>query len=161
MKRRPVKRAGPTWAEKRARFAQEFVRDLNATQAAIRAGYSQRTAKQQGSRLLTYADVQAAVQTARAEIAKATELSAVWVLENLKIIAVRSMQAEAVFNDEGEPTGEYTFEGNVANRSLELIGKHLGMFTERVEIDDLRSRDESELQARSDEIDRELTGRTH
>ncbi len=55
---------------KQERFVQEFMIDSNATQAAVRAGYSDHTAKQQGSRLLTNADVQAAIaeaQEARAE----------------------------------------------------------------------------------------------
>ena len=39
-------------------FAKEYLVDRNATQAAVRAGYSEHTAKQQGSRLLTYVDVQ-------------------------------------------------------------------------------------------------------
>jgi phage terminase small subunit len=43
---------------KRQVFAKEYLADQNAKQAAIRAGYSERTAKQQGSRLLTYVDVQ-------------------------------------------------------------------------------------------------------
>lgn len=46
---------------KRQTFAREFVVDRNATKAAERAGYSVRTAKQQGSRLLTYVDVQSEV----------------------------------------------------------------------------------------------------
>lgn len=47
-----------------ARFVAEYIIDLNATQAAIRAGYSERTAKSQGQRLLTNADIQAAVADA-------------------------------------------------------------------------------------------------
>lgn len=47
---------------KQAAFVREYLIDRNATQAAIRAGYSADTAKQQGSRLLTYADVQRAVE---------------------------------------------------------------------------------------------------
>lgn len=49
---------------KQERFVAEYLIDLNATQAAIHAGYSERTAKQQGSRLLTNADVSAAVEEA-------------------------------------------------------------------------------------------------
>ena len=44
------------------RFVDEHLKDLNATHAVIRAGYSARMAKQQGGRLLTHADVAAAVQ---------------------------------------------------------------------------------------------------
>lgn len=46
-------------SEKQLAFASEYIIDFNATQAAIRAGYSERTAKQQGSRLLTNVDLQA------------------------------------------------------------------------------------------------------
>jgi phage terminase small subunit len=56
---------------KRQSFAREFVVDRNATKAAERAGYSVRTAKQQGSRLLTYVDVQdeiAALERAQREV---------------------------------------------------------------------------------------------
>jgi len=48
-------------ADRRARFAEEYVVDFNATQAAVRSGYSKHTAKQQGSRLLSKADIQARV----------------------------------------------------------------------------------------------------
>jgi phage terminase small subunit len=50
-----------TSTSKRQVFAKEYLVDRNATQAAVRAGYSERTAKQQGSRLLTFVDVQAEV----------------------------------------------------------------------------------------------------
>ena len=42
---------------KQERFIQEYLVDYNATHAAIRAGYAEHTAKQQGSRLLTHVDV--------------------------------------------------------------------------------------------------------
>ena len=57
-------------SDKQARFVEEYLVDLNATQAAIRAGYSEDTARQQGSRLLTDADIAdavAAAMTARSE----------------------------------------------------------------------------------------------
>jgi phage terminase small subunit len=46
---------------KRRRFVEEYRLDWNATQAAIRAGYSPKTAMQQGSRLLSFVEVQAAL----------------------------------------------------------------------------------------------------
>ncbi len=58
-------------ADRRARFAQEYCVDFNATQAAIRAGYSEATAKQQGSRLLTYADVLRQIDSINAAAAAA------------------------------------------------------------------------------------------
>lgn len=61
-------------AAKRERFAREYVVDMNATQAAIRSGYSPKTAKAQGSRLLTYADVRKVVADLKAQIAAKYEI---------------------------------------------------------------------------------------
>ena len=51
-----------------------------------------------------------------------------WVLEQLGEIAAKAKQDIPVLNAKGEPTGEYTFQGMVAVRAIELIGKDLGMF---------------------------------
>lgn len=61
-------------------FVREYLMDLNATQAAIRAGYSERTAEQQGSRLLKNVEVAAAITAAQAERAERTEIAADQVL---------------------------------------------------------------------------------
>lgn len=72
---------------KQERFCEEYLVDLNATQAAIRAGYSEKTAKSQGSRLLTKADVSARVGELKAERAKRTEITADRVLRELARVA--------------------------------------------------------------------------
>ena len=54
--------------DKQERFVQEYLLDYNATQAAIRTGYSEKTAKQQGSRLLTNVDVATAVAELKKEL---------------------------------------------------------------------------------------------
>lgn len=64
-------------------FAKEYLVDLNATQAAIRAGYSPKTAMQQGQRLLTRKDVQAAIQKEMARRSKRTQITADRVLDEL------------------------------------------------------------------------------
>ena len=56
-----------------------------------------------------------------------------WVLKRLVALNDRCMQAAPVLDNKGMSTGEWKFESNAANRSLELIGKHLGMFIEKVE----------------------------
>ena len=56
-----------------------------------------------------------------------------WVLAKLKDNYERASQAVPVTDREGEPIGEFKYEGSVANRALELIGKELGMFIERTE----------------------------
>lgn len=76
-----------TLTPKRERFVQEYLIDLNATQAAIRAGYSRRTAEQQGSRLLRYAQVAAAVRAGRQAQAARLQMTADEVLEELAVIA--------------------------------------------------------------------------
>ena len=60
---------------KQQRFVDEYLVDLNATQAAIRAGYSKKTAKEQAARLLTKANVQAELQKRRKKIEKKLEIS--------------------------------------------------------------------------------------
>ena len=62
---------------KRQRFVEEYVVDGNATAAARRAGYSARTAKQQGSRLLTFVDVAMAVAELQQEVSAQLEQMAI------------------------------------------------------------------------------------
>lgn len=69
------------------RFCLEFVKDNNATQAAIRAGYSKGAARQQGSRLLTNASIQARVAELQLEVAQRAEVDADWVVRELVKIA--------------------------------------------------------------------------
>jgi phage terminase small subunit len=120
---------------KQARFVAEYLKDLNAKQAAIRAGYSEKTAEVQGCRLLRNVQVAQAVEAGRAkQLAKAelaADVSKTWVLSRLKENAERAMQAVPVTDRDGKENGEYTWNPNAANRSLELIGKELGMFTDK------------------------------
>lgn len=116
------------------RFVEEYLVDLNATAAAIRAGYSAKTAQEQGSRLLSNVMVQAAIQAARQAQSKRTEITQDYVLTRLRENLERAMQAEPVVDREGNATGEYTYQGSVANRACELLGKHLGMFADKHEI---------------------------
>lgn len=72
---------------KQERFVKEYLVDLNATQAARRAGYSARTAKQQGARLLTHVDVAAAVERGKKKDAEAATMSRERALELLTQVA--------------------------------------------------------------------------
>lgn len=78
----PMSRTGRL-TDKQAMFVAEYLIDLNATQAAIRAGYSKHTAMQQGARLLLNVEVAAAIQAAMDARAKRTEIDADWVLKRL------------------------------------------------------------------------------
>jgi phage terminase small subunit len=125
---------------KQQRFVAEYAVDLNATQAAIRAGYSPHTAKQQGSRLLTDVDVAAALvniqQQAVAKVAELVEervIDTAWVLARSVEIVERCMQAVPVRDREGNETGEWEFDASGANKALDRIAKHTGGFTEKHE----------------------------
>lgn len=124
---------------KQERFAREYLLDLNATQAAIRAGYSPKTAYSMGQRLLKNVEVQKAVQSAMDERSKRTEVNADYVLTNLLEIVERCMQrapvlhkGEQVVDEEGNSV--WCFDGKNAIRALELLGKHKGMWTDKVEM---------------------------
>jgi hypothetical protein len=60
-------------------------------------------------------------------------LDRAWVLSMLTENAKRSMQVEPVRDREGNPIGQYTYQGAVANKALELLGKELGMFQPKPE----------------------------
>ena len=60
-------------------------------------------------------------------------LTKAWIIARLRENAERALQAIPVLKN-GEPTGEYAYEGAVANRALELLGKELGMFIDRKEL---------------------------
>lgn len=103
---------------KARRFVAEYSVDRNATQAAIRAGYSRRTAGQQGNRLLRNVQIRKALQAAEKKAADRAEVSAAYVLASLKIEAQR--------------TGKGASHG-ARVRALELLGRHVNLFPERHE----------------------------
>lgn len=126
---------------KQQRFVQEYLVDLNAAAAARRTGYCVRTsaeAAKAGWRLLQHEAVREAVREAMLERQKRTELSADYVLSNLREIVERSMQRAPVLTRRGEQLTDaqgrhvWRFDGRTASRALELLGRHLGMFAERV-----------------------------
>ncbi len=124
----------PALTPKQRRFIEEYAVDLNATQAAIRAGYSENSAKQIGHENLTKPDLVEAIAEHVAELSKQTGITAESVLTRLDEVADRCMQAEPVFDREGHETGEYTFQHAGANRALELLGKHLALFTDNLRL---------------------------
>lgn len=81
-------------------FVAEYLIDLNATQAAIRAGYSKKTAYSQGQRLLKYAEVQDAIVKAQATRSMKTGIDAAWVLTRLTQEATADLAD--IIGDSGE-----------------------------------------------------------
>ncbi|WP_114381789.1 terminase small subunit [Paenibacillus prosopidis] len=119
--------------DKKKLFADHYLVLLNATEAAVKAGYSEKTAYSQGSRLLKDVEVHAYIEEKQQVRAEKLSVDADWVLKRLMEISDRCMTAEPVieFNPDTrqmEESGEYKFDSTGANRATELIGKHLGMF---------------------------------
>jgi phage terminase small subunit len=93
-----------------------------------------KTIDENASRLANDSKVKARLRELTEEFKNRNMLTVEWVLNNLKEVTERCLQQEPVKDRQGNETGEYTFQANGANRALELIGKHLGMFTDKVEM---------------------------
>ena len=160
----------PALNEKQKRFCEEYIIDLNATQAAIRAGYSEKTAKQIGNENLTKPNLQEYIQDLIQERSNRTEITADKVLKELAHIAFDDIKNYLAYktvktvvgkDDNGTdiidyktvidlhdsntidtrsisevqqgPNGQFKFKMYCKDNALVQLGKHLGMFTERVE----------------------------
>ena len=104
--------------EKQKQFVAEYLIDLNATQAAIRAGYSKKTADRIGPELLGKTCVSNALKVAMDERARRVEVTQDMVAEELRKIGFADA---ADYNDTKLKYGNKL-------KALELLGKHLGMF---------------------------------
>ena len=74
------------------------------------------------------------LESKRTKLEKKTEITQEWVLNNLKKVFERCMQEEEVCDKEGNFLGVFEFEHAGANKSLELLGKHLGLFADRIKL---------------------------
>ncbi len=126
---------------KREKFCVEYLIDLNGTQAAIRAGYSERTAKSIGQRLLTFVDIQNRIKELRKKEFKKRIMAAEEVEALLADIA-RGETEEEVVVTVGVGKG-YSVAQKVVKRvsekerlkALELIGKRNQLFVEKLQVD--------------------------
>ena len=119
-------------------FCREYLVDYNGTQAAIRAGYSQKTAYSQGSRLLKNANVLSRVRELQAEKTAQLSISQDWVVHQLVDVIQKCKDPVPVetWDYEGKAmvkTGEYMFDSKGVTKALELLGKHLGMYIDKIE----------------------------
>ena len=123
-------------------FAQELAKGSTACDAQVVAGYAANRGN--AANRAKNPEIQARVSEILAErqqmhsaaVAVAVQklsLTKEWVIEGLMENAARALQRQAVLDDDGKPIGEYHYQGNVANRAFELLGKELGMFIERRE----------------------------
>lgn len=114
------------------RFAQQIAKGNSASAAYVDAGYKDN--RQAASRLFANVDVKRRVEELTGRAAERAEISKQWVLDRLRENVERAMQHEAPKDESGAIAGEFKYEGSVANRALELLGKELGMFIDRKEI---------------------------
>jgi len=151
----------PQLSPKRLRFVEEYLVDLNGTQAAIRAGYSKGTAKVTASRLLTDDNVAGAIAELRARMSAKLELTAEKVLSELATIGFANMAdyyrrdergnlvvdvdalidpakaaAVAQIDMQTSPDGTQTIKLKLADKKGALVdlAKHLGLLTEKAEL---------------------------
>ena len=142
--------------QKQKRFIEEYLIDLNATQAAIRAGYSPDTAQQTGSENLSKPVIRAQIDRAMAERSKRTGVNAERVVQELAKIAfvnatevidpkTATVKEDALPEDTAaiqsvkvKTFGEDGLERDIKMadkiKALELLGKHLGMFQNNVNV---------------------------
>lgn len=145
-------------SEQRQRFVEEYLIDLNGTQAAIRAGYSVKTAQEQSSRLLSNVMVQEAISKAMAARSRRTGVNQDRVVLELAKLAFVKMtdvvdsngriREDATDDDlsciesikfkesDNEFGGSVEREVKIGSKlkALELLGKHLGMWNERMNV---------------------------
>lgn len=127
--------------DKEELFCQEYLIDLNKTQAYIRAydTVNYDSARTEASKTFAKPHILARIKDLMSERAQKMEISQDWVVLNLKKTFEQCCEGEEVlqFNPETkqmESIGKWQFDSGGANRSLELIGKHLGMFNPKLEL---------------------------
>ena len=110
-------------------FAQGLAKGLSADAAYQAAGYKPHRGN--AARLRANEIIQRRTAEILGKAAEKAEVNKAWVMERLKETVERAMQAVPHLDHEGNPTGVYTYQGNVANKALELLGRELGMFAQR------------------------------
>ena len=166
--------------DKQARFCEEYMIDLNATQAAIRAGYSPKTAQEQSARLLSNVMVQNRLAQLQAEQSRRTGVSADRVVRELDKIAfanasdlidpeTASVKLDASRDDlaaiqsiKVKSFGEDGLEHEVKLadklRALDLLGKHLGMYKDASEKENAAAQN-NDIQTLADLLQRPVPNR--
>jgi len=114
---------------KQKKFCDEYLIDLNATQAAIRAGYSEKSARQIADENLAKPYIKEAIQAATRERSERTQIHADDVLRDIQAVKNCAM----AYRQDKDGTDVMTDMG-AALKALEMLGRHLCMFTDKREI---------------------------
>ena len=122
--------------DKQKRFCEEYIIDCNGTQAAIRAGYSKKAARQIADKLMSKADIRGYIDERLEQLRSEKTAEAREVLEYLTSV-MRGEHTEQVLklSEEG---GQVITDINVSEKdwlkAAELIGKRYGLFKENVDV---------------------------
>lgn len=117
---------------KQQRFVEEYLIDFNGLQAAIRAGYSEKAAKEIASRLLTYANIQKAIQEKTRKTLAKVELTREHIIQGL----IRETSLIVKQTDKnGRVIAEQKTTSPARVKAWELLGKNMGMFLDRLQIE--------------------------
>ena len=114
--------------EKQKQFCEEYIIDLNGTQAAIRAGYSKKTANEQAAQLLAKLSIQEYIQKIKNKRSERVKYSQDELMRDILEVKNRCMQANPVLDKEGNETGIWKFDSNGANKALDMLAKHVGFY---------------------------------
>lgn len=123
--------------KKQKRFCDEYLKDLNGAQAAIRAGYSEETARITASKLLTNTNIETYIENQLAELHSKNTADAQEVMEFLTS-TLRGEITEQTLKMAGNGTQEITDIGISAKdrlKAAELLGKRYGLFTDKVSME--------------------------
>ena len=123
--------------DKQKRFCEEYIVDSNATQAAIRAGYSERTANEQGARLLAKDSVKSYIKELMDERTSDTIASAEEVMRYLTSVIRGKSISHVLARDElgAERIVEKPPDEKERLKAAELMGKRHQLFTDKVKVD--------------------------
>ncbi len=114
---------------KQARFVDEYLIDLNATQAAIRAGYSAKTAYAIGNKLLKETEIKETIAAEMQSRSERTGITADKVLADIEAIKADAMKAMA------DKDGNLAMVNHgAALKACELQGRHLEMWSDKLKV---------------------------
>ena len=114
--------------DKQKQFCEEYIIDLNGTQAAIRAGYSAKTANEQAAQLLAKLSIQEYICELKNKRSERVKYSQDELMRDILEVKNRCMQANPVLDKEGNETGVWKFDSNGANKALDMLAKHVGFY---------------------------------
>ena len=116
-------------------FTEEYVKDLNASQAAQRAGYAEVSSRSHSSELMSDPKIQAEIQKNMDARSERTKIDADYVLNTIRDTVERCRQAEPVLDKEGFETGVWKFDAANVLKGCDLLGKHLKLWSDAPKVD--------------------------